>query len=74
MVAAHLLHGIGIGLLITAAATAVGVIATSLIPQWPRIVRLALGEIELPPRMSVRISHLATDGGRRRRLQTQDHS
>ncbi|RXD02534.1 hypothetical protein EQZ23_18100 [Sphingomonas sp. UV9] len=70
MVADHLLHGVGIGLLTGAAATAIGVIATSLIPQWPRIVRLALGEVEPAHRVWDVIPHLASDGRESCPLQT----
>ncbi len=42
----HILHGFGIGLLAGGGAAALGVIAGSLAPQWQRICRLALGNVE----------------------------
>jgi hypothetical protein len=44
--AQHLLHGFGIGLFTGGGAAALGVIAGSLAPQWQRICRLALGNVE----------------------------
>ncbi len=44
--AQHMLHGFGIGLLAGGGAAALGVIAGSLAPQWQRICRLALGNVE----------------------------
>jgi len=74
MSVAQLVHGIGVVLLVAACATANGVMVASLIPQWSRIVRLALGEIEPEAGMSDRISHHAKDGGRGQHLQTEGHS
>ena len=65
-----LIHGAGIGLLVGGGATALGVITASLIPQWPRIVRLALGHVEPAQRVSDVIPHRATDGGPRQPSQT----
>ncbi len=45
--AQHILHGFGIGLLMGGGAAALGVIVGSLAPQWQRICRLALGNVEL---------------------------
>ncbi|MBC3940924.1 hypothetical protein [Sphingomonas albertensis] len=69
-----LFHDIGVGLFVASGATAAGAIANSLIPQWPRIVRLALGEIELPLQVSDGISHPSTNGSRHQRIQKQGHS
>ena len=44
--AQHILHGFGIGLLMGGGAAALGVIAGSVAPQWHRICRLALGNVE----------------------------
>lgn len=44
--AQHILHGFGIGLLMGGGAAALGVIAGSVAPQWQRICRLALGNVE----------------------------
>jgi hypothetical protein len=44
--AQHILHGVGIGLFISAAGVSIGVIAASVVPQWSRICRLALGHVE----------------------------
>jgi len=44
--AQHILHGFGIGLLMGGAAAALGVIVGSVAPQWQRICRLALGNVE----------------------------
>jgi hypothetical protein len=44
--AQHILHGFGIGLLAGGGAAALGVIAGSVAPQWQRIFRLALGNVE----------------------------
>lgn len=44
--AQHILHGFGIGLLMGGGAAALGVIVGSLAPQWQRICRLALGNVE----------------------------
>ncbi|WP_156363522.1 hypothetical protein [Sphingomonas sp. Leaf30] len=44
--AQHILHGFGIGLLAGGGAAALGVIAGSVAPQWQRICRLALGNVE----------------------------
>ncbi|MEG3166640.1 hypothetical protein U1737_00345 [Sphingomonas sp. LB3N6] len=66
-----LFHDIGVGLFVASGATAVGAIANSLIPQWPRIARLALGEIERPLQVSNGISHLSTNGSRHQRIQKQ---
>ena len=46
MMAQHIIHGIGIGLFLSGGATALGVIAASIAPQWQRICRLALGNVE----------------------------
>jgi hypothetical protein len=70
MIVPHLIHGAGIGLLVGGGATALGVITASLIPQWPRIVRLALSHVEPAQRVSDAIPHLATDGGSRQPSQT----
>lgn len=69
-----LFHEIGVGLFVASGAIAVGAIANSLVPQWPRIVRLALGEIELPLKVSDGLSHLSTNGSRHRHVQKQGHS
>ncbi|MEG8027101.1 hypothetical protein [Sphingomonas aerolata] len=45
--AQHILHGFGIGLLMGGAAAAFGIIVGSVAPQWQRICRLALGNVEL---------------------------
>ena len=42
----HIIHGFGIGLLMGGGAAALGVIVGSLAPQWQRICRLALGNVE----------------------------
>ncbi|WP_164913421.1 hypothetical protein [Sphingomonas sp. UV9] len=42
----HILHGVAIGLFISAGATSIGTIAASICPQWARIVSLALGNVE----------------------------
>ncbi len=70
MIVPHLIHGAGIGLLVGGGATALSVIAASLIPQWPRIVRLALGNVEPVQRVSHAIPHRTTDGGPRQPSQT----
>ncbi|MEG8045204.1 hypothetical protein QP175_02620 [Sphingomonas aerolata] len=44
--AQHILHGFGIGLLMSGGAAALGVIVGSVAPQWQRICRLALGNVE----------------------------
>jgi hypothetical protein len=44
--AQHILHGFGIGLLMGGGAAALGVIVGSVAPQWQRICRLALGNVE----------------------------
>jgi len=44
--AQHILHGFGIGLLAGGGAAALGVIVGSVAPQWQRICRLALGNVE----------------------------
>lgn len=46
MMVQHILHGIGIGLFLSGGATALGVIAATVAPQWQRICRLALGNVE----------------------------
>ncbi len=45
--AQHIIHGFGIGLLAGGGAAALGVIIGSVAPQWQRICRLALGNVEL---------------------------
>ncbi len=42
----HIIHGVGIGLFLSGGATALGVIAATVAPQWRRICRLALGNVE----------------------------
>ena len=44
--AQHIVHGFGIGLFISAGSVSVGVIVASIAPQWQRICRLALGDVE----------------------------
>lgn len=44
--AQHILHGFGIGLIMGGGAAALGVIVGSVAPQWQRICRLALGNVE----------------------------
>ena len=44
--AQHILHGFGIGLVMGGGAAALGVIVGSDAPQWQRICRLALGNVE----------------------------
>ncbi len=44
--AQQILHGFGVGLLMGGGATALGVIVGSVAPQWQRICRLALGNVE----------------------------
>jgi len=44
--AQHILQGFGIGLLMGGGAAALGVIVGSVAPQWQRIRRLALGNVE----------------------------
>ena len=44
--AQHIIHGAGVGLFLSGGATAIGVIAATVAPQWQRICRLALGEVE----------------------------
>lgn len=44
--AQDMLHGFGIGLLAGGGAAALGVIVGSVAPQWQRICRLALGNVE----------------------------
>ena len=44
--AQHILHGFGVGLLMGGGAAALGVIVGSVAPQWQRICRLALGNVE----------------------------
>lgn len=46
MMAQHIIQGIGIGLFLSGGATALGVIAATVAPQWQRICRLALGNVE----------------------------
>lgn len=69
-----LFHDIGVGLFVASGATATGAIANSLIPQWPRIVRLAFGKSELPLQVSDGIPHLSMNGSRHQRIQKQGHS
>lgn len=44
--AQHIIHGIGIGLFISAGPVSIGVITATMAPQWDRICRLALGNVE----------------------------
>jgi hypothetical protein len=46
MVLQQILHGVSVGLIISAGATSIGVIAATNAPQWHRIYRLALGNVE----------------------------
>jgi hypothetical protein len=41
-----ILHGVGIALVLSAGSISIGVIAASIAPQWQRICRLALGQVE----------------------------
>lgn len=49
MNAAQILYGAGIGLFVCGGGVAIGVIAPSIAPNWPRIARLLRGEIEAVP-------------------------
>ncbi len=51
--AQHVLHGFGIGLLMGGGAAALGVIVGSVAPQWQRICRLALGNVEPAIKLAV---------------------
>jgi len=52
--AQHIIHGFGIGLIMGGGAAALGVIVGSVAPQWQRICRLALGNVEPAVEESIR--------------------